>query len=145
MGDRCTVNIKFGGPVTEDQANELLLALKGHQFVQDWGDDPSELTIEDLDETLHAEEVNYANIEDVELICRMYGIAYEKWNSAGGDYGEQIERYLDGTRMSFPCADGEALVPLSEVLKVETLASGMAKLIEQARFRARPFSNFECA
>jgi hypothetical protein len=128
MGDRCTVSIKFGGKISEAQATTLLELMEPYDFSVGYGGGGA-LTLDDFrnpsDEDFIAEEINY-----------------EKWNGAGGDYSEAVERF-DGTK-SVECAfcDGPT-IPLSDILQVETLASCLAPLIAKARFMLDPFPELE--
>lgn len=139
MGDRCSVSIKFGGTITKAQARELVNRLAGYDALFNGDEAPS---LDNLDEQFWMEEVNYGQIEDVTDWCQIHGVAYDKWNDAGGGYGAATERHVDGKTMTCPSdKEADALVPLHEVLRAEALASCLADLITTAKFMCGPFPN----
>jgi hypothetical protein len=96
-----------------------------------------------LDHSFVAYEVNYARTDAIEGVCSEHGIDYRKHNEAGGGYGEDIELYVGGVTKLFPASDGEPMIALSRVLEAETLASGLANLIAEAKFAVKGMAKLE--
>lgn len=131
MGDRCTVWFRLGGNIPRPQAIELIRRMTFEGLQVDLG----EPDINNLHEGFWGYEVNYGLIDSVTDYCRAHGVAYELWNESGGGYSAGIKRF-DGTQEISCTSDHEmqALVPISDILQVETLASGLADLIKLAKF-----------
>lgn len=132
MGDRCDVWLTFGGHISKRSAEALVAQLKEDGFHCDMsGKEPS---LDNLGETFTCEEVNYANTDDIEAVCTEHGICFEKYHSAGGDYGAGKSKFAAGVYMEFSCDDGEPVIPLSRILDVEKSVDTFAKLLGQAKF-----------
>ena len=140
MGDRCSITLELGGKITEQQVRELCELMVAENLLADGTHAPCR---DNIDETFYADEVNYGLIKPVTDYCDAAGIAYELWNAAGGSYGEGVTR-SDGTRTeTCPCSEAVPMHPLSEILRVEALASGLAKAIDLARFMCGPLPQLE--
>lgn len=146
MGDRCDVWIKFGGKISR-QAAEALIEVLNDEYYTVFGSNPDggeKVEMGDLDEEFSAEEVNYANIDEIDAVCREHGIHYDMQHGAGGGYSAGCIRFLNGRKEETPATNElEPLVPLKKVLEVDTLASGLGKLIDLARFMLGDFPNLE--
>lgn len=140
MGDRCNVNLVISGKLKRESIPDLLAVLGNHYFRLE---NETELLPDgsNLDELLMAYEVNYADIEDVEAVLIELGLDYEKYNDAGDGYSAATKRKI-GDRCEQ--ADGETpSLPYARILEIETLASGMGNLIQEARFWATPLAPLE--
>ncbi len=141
MGDRTDVYIKFGGRISRRAAEALVEALEREGYRCNDGTD-NKPTIADLDEDFYAYEVNYANIDGLDAVCRRFGIDYDMNHGAGGGYGPCCQRYMGGEHRECSAdADSGPMVPLSQILDTETLATGLGDLIKLARFMCGDFPN----
>jgi hypothetical protein len=139
MGDRTDVYIVFGGCVSPRAAAELVEVLKAEGYRRnECGDE--EPSVENLSDSFYANEVNYADIDEIDAVCRQHKINYDMWHGAGGGYGPAMRRYVDGVHMECTCNDEGPLVLLRCILDTETLASGLADLIKLARFMLADFA-----
>jgi hypothetical protein len=84
-----------------------------------------------------------ARTDGIENVCAEHNIDYRKHNEAGGGYGEGVELRISGVVKEFPACDGEPLIALSRVLETETLVSGLADLIAEARFAVKGMAKLE--
>lgn len=149
MGDRCTVSISFGGIITRTVAEGLVNAMDGWGFMDSTWTKP--ISADDMDHAIAtllengptAEEINYGDISEVTNYCQEHGIAYDKWNGAGGDYTEGLERFVGGVKRSAGIIDGEPAIAISRLLKAESLATGLGDLLAEARWWAEPLPAFE--
>lgn len=135
MGDRVTVYMTFGGKLKRSALPEFIELLEGECFASNEnssGDYPLELALLDGHQ-LHAHEVNYANTEAIDEFCIEHGLSFDKYHDEGGGFGAGIIRLRDGEAESMPAAEGEPMIPLSKILEVETLATGLADLIALAK------------
>lgn len=136
MGEWTGVSIKFGGKLKREQADDLIAAIMQNQlrvFVTD--DDPTILNL-NLE---FGGEANYGQIEEVTGACQLLGIEYEQVIKGCSAFDGSITRYVGGQLESLNSdEDGEALIPLKQVLEIETLTQGMANLINLAKFWAKP-------
>lgn len=141
MADTCAVYIKFGGKISRQAAKDLIAVLKdqGYYWDDGSGGDPE---MGNIDEDFCCDEVNYANIDAIGLVCREHGIDYHMTHGAGDSFAAGCVRLMGGRHEE--CVDDDGpLVPLKKVLEVETLASGLADLIDLARFMLGDFPNLE--
>jgi hypothetical protein len=148
MGDRCNMTLTFHGAITLEQADELIDKLAFYDFVvQSLDDDPydpnKKLLATELSETLDAEEINYADISLVTNYCLSEKIAFEVWNSAGSGYPEGIVRFDGNESKTFTYYEGEALIPLSKILDINALTTGLTELMEDALFMAKDLPPLE--
>lgn len=140
MGDRCSVYLQIAGKITRAQAEEIIERLDRYDMhINETGKKP---TVETLGEYMSADEINYGRIEDITDYLIGIGAPYELQNDAGGGYGAGIERF-DGIDQHHAGYDDGPLVSYSRILEVETLASGLATLIEEARFWCAPMGELE--
>lgn len=140
MGDRVTVYLNLYGKVAKSHAEALLPLLKEHDFrVSETYDEPD---IRTMGESLVCHEVNYGDISDIVDCCWDYGIAFEYFHPAGDGFAARIYRY-DGEKLRESGYDDGPMLSYREVLEVETLVTGMASLIESARFWLKELSAFE--
>lgn len=141
MGDRCDVYIKFGGKISRAAADALVQVLIDECYICNaTGEAPS---IENIDEDFSCGEVDYANIDAIGAVCREHGIDYDMHHGQGGGYGAGCVRLMGGKHVETCGGDEGAMIPLAEILKTETLASGLGDLIAKARFMCGDFPNLE--
>jgi hypothetical protein len=136
MGEYVPVKIKFGGKIQRDQVPHLLVALEQCQLRTETGEadpEPGNLT-----ETFGGD-ANYGQIEEVTSVCHMLNLDYEQITEGSSAFDGSITRYVGKQLESLDCNEaGDALIPLSKVLEIETLTQGMANLINIAKFWAKP-------
>lgn len=135
MGDRCGVYFQLAGKIKREHVPGLIEHML-NEGLQGNTPNTTEPTAENLHENFYADEVNYGTIDAVTDYCLEHQIAFELTNGAGGGYGAGIRRF-DGVRdEQADSGDWGPMVAYSDILKVETLATGLATLIADARFWA---------
>lgn len=147
MGDRVTVHMTFGGRVTRAAAARLVEQLLRDGFKDGWTEElPTvELLADPSTRSWVAEDVNYANTDAIDLICQAHGISYTKTHEAGGGFPAGWMRLTDGRFEELAMADEEPMIPLSQILKTETLVTGLADLINLAKWATASLPDFEIA
>jgi hypothetical protein len=89
MGDRCYLSIEIRGPITSLKTLvKVVKAISEENLYPNGGgnDYLGELIAPGLP-TFSADEVNYANIDDLEVVLQGLGVAYSVDHGSGGDYG----------------------------------------------------------
>jgi len=143
MGERVPTTIKFGGKLRAEHAERLIELLNEDNFYSEDADltsggDVDDVVVDHLDDTLRADEVNYGQIEDIIAFCREHKLDYEHWIDACGGGDPSVERVVAGTSETLNYSDGEPMIPLARVIKVETLVTGLADLIALAKRWSTP-------
>ncbi len=141
MGDRCSVRVKFGGKLTKEHAETLVGLLKAEDFLSN--EDGKPPTVNNLMHDFYADEVNYGEISGITTFCDGIGLDYEKWNDAGGSYPEGLERSISGISANRNSGGGEPQFSIDEILRVEELATGLAGLLADAKWWAKPLPDLE--
>lgn len=144
MGDRVTVRFTFGGKIKRSEVDDLMKLLREENaYSQETG---GKVTLDDLLEgnELYVPEVNYAQTDEIDTFCEMHGIDFDKWHESGGGFHGAAIRMRNSVLSELPAIDGEPMVPLSKVLEVETLVTGMANLVNLAKqWKAGDLAEFE--
>lgn len=99
MGEYIYAGIKFGGKLKREYADELL------ELVNDKGLTPDmcggEATIDDLNEQLASDSVNYGLLDELEAFGERHGLDYEYSYGSGPDWDSGVVRYYGQTGMRF--------------------------------------------
>ena len=153
MGDRVSVDMKFGGKISVEALDRLILELDSERFFEGASASltsrgvagvPVADKLSALAGWLHADDINYAYTDGIDGVCQHYKIDFDKRHDAGGGFGACVLRMRDGVLRAYPSdEEGEATIPLSRVLQVETLVSGLADLIAEAKAWAQPLAKLE--
>ncbi len=139
MGDRCSMSINFGGQLKRELVEEFIEAIdadgfSSHQLGSFIGK-PVDKVMEDIiSNGVFGDDINYAQFDQIKAFCMDQKIQYWAWNGTGGDYGEGLERYDGEDARSAACSDGEPMIAMFELLKIESLAQGLADVLEIAKW-----------
>ena len=146
MAERVHVRLHIGGRIKREDAQTLLelLAAKGFEIDTQT---PGFVTLvaaeTDVDALagsppLNAYEVRYGDVSAITKFCADKGLDYHQLTDACGGEDPVLYRRVGGEERTLPGHNGQAMIPIADVLEVETLAKGLGDLIANARWWTAP-------
>lgn len=135
MGEYIYASFRAGGRISRNQAQKLVEIGTAYGLSVDGGG--GELTIEDVGKEWSDDQINYGNLDDLTDFCARQKLDYEHHYESGGEWDATTIKVIDGVAVEFAVGQEGAVVPISELVKLDALASGWAKFHEKIRVWAR--------
>lgn len=138
MGERIPASIQFGGKISRADAEELVNLVNAEGLDPAWGDS-GDVTVANLGECLASNEVNYGNLDDLEIFATEHGLAYVQWFDAGCDWTQGgTKRDLEGRVETYMGTVDEPLYSAPEIMK-----HGVEVILEEADWLKMPLPPLE--
>ena len=134
MADRTTVWLTVYGKVPRILVPALLAAAEEDDARDN--ETEGEPTEQSIIDGFVAHECNWGMMNALPALCEEHRIPYRMTWADGGSYGPGVTVFDGQEHRSAGVVDGEPALAYSEILKVENLAQGWAKLIQDAKFFA---------